>query len=439
MPRILQGPLKRALIVENPHESIDKMLVEAGIEVERLDFSPNAEQLGEILSAGRHQILFKRSRVPVTKEVIEKAKDLMAIQLCCIGDDSVDKSACADAGVLVFNDPVSNGRSVVELVMGHLIGLSRQLFETYRSTHTGVWEKSATARYEIHGKVLGVYGLGRIGRATARAAEGLGMKILFWDTREVALEVGEEMGWTKAKSPSELFSQSDAVTMHVSATDTEGRDNTMLITKELFMCLGRDRPTNSPRIFINLARGVIYNPEDLLHAIKEGAVKQAAVDVYPLEPGNNTHEWANPFMGEFRVATTPHIGAATQEAQPRIARRVVNTTLSYSEMGAIRDCVFSPRTKIALTENLDDKTILLVVHSTARGTKKALDDAIYEANANNLMSTHRDFSRWGVAVNVNLIDRPLNTQQLQDIVTRTTSVTGDIRAVRSIRQISSEV
>jgi D-3-phosphoglycerate dehydrogenase len=80
----------------------------------------------------------------------------------------------------------------------------------------------------------------------------------------------------------------------------------------------------------------------------------------------------------------------------------------------------------------------LVVHSTARGTKKALDDAIYEANANNLMSTHRDFSRWGVAVNVNLIDRPLNTQQLQDIVTRTTSVTGDIRAVRSIRQISSE-
>jgi D-3-phosphoglycerate dehydrogenase len=85
---------------------------------------------------------------------------------------------------------------------------------------------------------------------------------------------------------------------------------------------------------------------------------------------------------------------------------------------------------------LDDKTILLVVHSTARGTKKALDDAIYEANADNLMSTHRDFSMWGVAVNVNLLDRPLNEQQLHDIVTRTTSVTGDRKAVRLIRQIS---
>jgi D-3-phosphoglycerate dehydrogenase len=86
---------------------------------------------------------------------------------------------------------------------------------------------------------------------------------------------------------------------------------------------------------------------------------------------------------------------------------------------------------------LDDKTILLVVHSTERGTKKALDDAIYEANADNLMSTHRDFSMWGVAVNVNLLDRPLNEKQLKDIVTRTTSVTGDNKAVRLIRQITS--
>jgi D-3-phosphoglycerate dehydrogenase len=194
---------------------------------------------------------------------------------------------------------------------------------------------------------------------------------------------------------------------------------------------------NSPRIFINLARGVIYNPEDLLEAIESGAVRRAAVDVFPLEPGNNTKEWANPFSGEFRVATTPHIGAATQEAQPRIARRVVNTSLAYSNLGSIRDCVLSPRTKIALTENLDDKTILLVVHSTERGTKKALDDAIYEANADNLMSTHRDFSMWGVAVNVNLLDRPLNEKQLKDIVTRTTSVTGDNKAVRLIRQITS--
>ena len=438
MSRIHSGPLTRALVVENPHPSLAGMLEDQGIRVDWLQKAPNESELASILQEGRHQILFKRSRVPVSRSVVEAAPELLAVQLCCIGDDSVDKQACADHGVLVFNDPASNGRSVVELVIGHLIGLSRQLYETFEATHQGIWEKSAQERYEIRGKILGVYGLGRIGRATARAAEALGMQILFWDNREVAQEVGQEMGWTLADSSEHLFRGADAVTMHVSASDTHGQSNVDLLPRALLENLGADRPENSPRLFINAARGLLFKPEWLIEAVRHGNIRRAAVDVYPNEPGNNTAGWNNPYAGEARIATTPHIGAATQEAQPRIARRVAQTVRSYSQFGSIRDCVFSPRTAISMADELKGRSLLLVLHGTTRGTKRALDDAIFAANADNLRSMHRDFPRWGFALDVNLLDKTLSPDELQVIAERLVKETGDSNAVRLVRQISGE-
>ncbi len=435
MSRIVTGPLTRALVVESPHLQLDKALEEAGIEVERLAHSPGAAELAERLAEGGHQLLFKRSRVPVDAAVVHAARDLVAIQLCCIGDDSIDKVACAEAGVLVFNDPVSNGRSVVELVAGHLIALARGLYQTYEASRGGVWEKSAVDRWEVKGKVLGVLGLGRIGRQVARTAEALGMEVLFHDNRQVAQEVGLEMGWELAETTEALFRGSDAVTVHVSAADANGLSNEDFLGRDLLEQLGADRPENSPRLFINLARGSLMRSEDLLGAVESGAVRRAAVDVFPDEPMGRTDQWANPYAGEPRVATTPHIGAATQEAQPRIARRVAHTAGGYARSGSIRDCVFSPRTQISMAEELDQHTLLLVLHSTARGTKKALDDAIYEAGASNLRSQHRDFAKWGLAVDANVLDRPLTEEQLQRIVERTAEVTGEQDAVRLVRQI----
>jgi D-3-phosphoglycerate dehydrogenase len=435
MARIGNGPLKKALVVENPHPSLVGLLEDQGMEVEWLQQTPDEKTLTGILSDGGHEVLFKRSRVPVTRALVEAAPSLVAVQLCCIGDDSVDKQACADNGVLVFNDPVSNGRSVVELVIGQLIGLSRQLFETFDATHQGIWEKTAEERYEIRGKILGVYGLGRIGRGTARAAEALGMKILFWDNREVAQEVGQEMGWQLAESPEELFRGADAITMHVSASDTHGASNEDLLPKELLSCLGENRPENSPRLFINAARGLLFKPEWLIESIRNGHIRRAAVDVYPNEPGNNTAGWDNPYAGEPRIATTPHIGAATQEAQPRIARRVAQTMRGYSHFGSVRDCVLSPRTLISMADEIRGRSLLLVVHATTRGTKRALDDAIYAANADNLRSTHRDFPRWGIALDVNLLDKALTDEQLHEIATRLAAETGDPQAVRLVRQV----
>lgn len=433
MVRVLTEPLSRALVIESPHPSLDEHLAKVGIATTRVDKVPDEQTLIDALNRTRAQILFKRSRVPVTRAVIEACPDLFAVQLCCIGDDSVDKPACAEHGVLVFNDPVSNGRSVVELALGHMIALSRRLYETDQATHRNEWEKTASGRYEILGKTLGVVGLGNIGRRVARTAEALGMDIRFYDSRMVAMEVGQEMGWTSCESLEDLFRGSDLVTVHTSARDHRGKDNASLLDPYLGQ-LGADRPKNSPRIFLNLARGNVHSTEPLIDAVRSGAIRRAAVDVYPEEPAPGAPAWVNPYAGVNEITCTPHIGAATQEAQPRIARRVAATVANFSRLGSVRDCVFGPRTRLQLGDAAPGRTVLAVVHSVSRGTKKAVDDAIYEAEADNLGSAHKDFDI-GVAYDLALLDRPLPPAELERLVDRAAETANDPGAIRSIRQM----
>lgn len=429
--RILTAPFHSALVVESPHPSLDGHLAEGGIRVTRLDAVEDEDKLIDVIQDVGAQIVFKRSRVPITRRVLEACDSLHAIQLCCIGDDSVDKVAAADLGVLVFNDPVSNARSVVELAVGHLISLSRRLYETDVEMHSHVWNKSDKGRFEILGKHVGIVGLGNIGRQVARALEGLGMNVHFHDARFVAQEIGEEMGWTKHATLEDLFANVDLVTVHTSATDPSGVDNEGLLNGVL-ASLGKNRPEGSPRILLNLARGNVHSTEALLDAVASGAIRRAAVDVYPEEPSPGAAAWVNPYAKEPRIVCTPHIGAATQEAQPRIARRVATTMIGFSRHGAVRDCVFGPRERLSV-EAGRGHAVLAVVHSTRRGTKKAVDDAIYEAEASNLGSTHRDFDI-GVAYDLSVIDHPLERSELDALIARAHDLAGE-GAIRAVRQI----
>jgi len=426
-------PFTKALVVEQPHPALDDHLREIGIEPVRLREVPDEEALVEALQDTGAQVLFKRSRVPVTRSIVEQCPDLYAVQLCSIGTDSVDLQACAEHGVLVFNDPVSNGRSVVELAVGHMIALSRRLYETDVQMHHSEWAKSSSGRYEVRGKRLGIVGLGNIGRAVAKVAEELGLEVLFHDTRPVAVEVGTEMGWQPVPDLEALFRTVDIVTVHTSAKDTWGKSNSGLLDGVLGQ-LGAERPENSPRVFLNLARGNLHTSEALLDAVRSGAVRRAAVDVYEEEPAPGQRDWQNPYADEPRVSCTPHIGAATQEAQPRIARRVAGTMAGFSRFGSIRDCVFGPRSQMSVRANARGHVVLAVVHSVARGTKKAVDDAIYEAEASNLGSSHRDFDI-GVAYDLSVLDRPLSREELERLAERSKEIARDPEAVKVIRQI----
>ncbi len=433
--RILMEPLSRALVVESPHAKLDGHLSDIGIEVTRLHEVPDEDSLIKTLQDTRAQIIFKRSRVPITRRMIESCPELHAIQLCCIGDDSIDKDACADHGIMVFNDPVSNGRSVLELAISLLIGLSRRLYEGNRHSHNNNWEKTARRRYEIMDKHLGIVGLGNIGRQIARACQDLGMEVAFYDNRPVAREIGEEMGWKSYADLKDLFAHSDMVTVHTSAKDYMGEDNENLLDPYL-QYLGAERGEDSPRIFLNLARGNLHSSKALLEAVQNEQIMRAAVDVFPEEPApGHAKEWVNPYAGEHRIICSPHIGGATAEAQPRIARRVSYTVEGFSRYGSLRDCVFAPRVTLSMQDEARGHAVLAVVHSTARGTKKAVNDAIYKAECSNLGSAHRDFEI-GVAYDLSVIDHPLSREEIEELVETAIDIAGDKHAIRAVRQIS---
>jgi D-3-phosphoglycerate dehydrogenase len=433
--RRLNGRFRSALVLENPHESLDDELRAQGIEVERLPESATRDRdyVLSRLREGHHDLLFKRSRFIVDEEVLQASKSLAAVMLCCIGDDSVDKAAAAREGVLVLNDPVSNGRSVAEMVIGEMICLARRIFIAHEAGREHLWTKASSGRYELQGRTISVVGLGNIGRQVARLAESFGMRVAFYDQSSVAQEVGRAFGWMECRSLEEAFRTGDVVTLHLSAEDPQGRRNEDIIGLEHFRLLGADRGDNTPRVFINAARGFLYDPDALRAALDEGAVRAAAVDVFPEEPGSKDEEWHNPYADVTQVATTPHIGAATEEAQPRIAHHMAASARLLNQRGTVRDTVFRPKLTISLDAE-PGQWAIAVVHSDARGTKKAMADAIFEAGANNIDSNHHDFPRYGIAYEISAIDKPLAEEQIERMVERAREISGKADAFRSVRQ-----
>ena len=437
-PRFLNDHFEKALILEEPDPSLDDYLREQGIEPDRVPKPDCYDQdaMVERLKDGQHDLIYKRSKFVVDEQVVQASDNLAAIMLCCIGDDTVDKPACADEGVLVLNDPVSNGRSVVEMVIGEMIVLARRLYTANRSGRQHRWTKDSTRRYELMNKTLSIIGLGNIGQQLARLADAFGMDICFYDESDVAEEVGTTLGWTACSSLADAFRKGDFVTVHVSAEDPQGQPNRGLLDYSHFCQLGDDRPDNSPRAFINAARGFLYAPTDLKRAVDEGHVRAAAVDVFPEEPGSADEDWTNPYAEMDNVFTTPHIGAATQEAQPRIASRMATSTQLLNEHGTVRDTVFGQGHTIGINTE-PPHWVLAVVHSDVRGTKKAIDDSIYEAGASNLQSSHRDFPDLGIAYDINAIDQPLTDDQLSSLIESAVSLSDDPRAIRAIRQFEA--
>ena len=246
--RILRGPLQRALILENPDSVLDTGLAEVGFEVTRVPQTPDRTELYSLLEKHRPHLLFKRSRLEIDADVLDHAPDLFGVMLCCIGDDSVDKQAAADRGILVQNDPRSNGRSVAELVIGQLLVGARRIPEAWSEMREGRWEKSNVGRFEVKGRTLGIFGLGSIGKQVARLAESMGMEVLFYDTDEVAVGVGEAMEWQFVESPTQLFANSDVVTLHLSAEDFRGQLNRGLVSRKMLLSLGENRGSDSPTL-----------------------------------------------------------------------------------------------------------------------------------------------------------------------------------------------
>ena len=308
----------RILFLENISDVAVKNFHRHGYDkVEKISKALTEEQL--IQEIRDVHILGIRSKTQVTKKILDAAKKLQAIGCFCIGVNQVDLKEATRNGVVVFNAPYSNTRSVAELVIGASIMLIRKIPDKNKAAHEGIWMKEAKGSYELRGKTLGIVGYGNIGSQVSVLAESLGLKVLFYDV-ETKLPLGNA---EDARALTELLGRSDILTLHV--PETPHTKN--LINKNNLKYFKRGA------ILINYARGEVVELEALRKHILDGHIGGAAVDVFPWEPEKNGDRFQTPLQDLPNVILTPHIGGSTEEAQQNIGEDVSVKLFNYLEKG----------------------------------------------------------------------------------------------------------
>ena len=364
LPRNLSYPKNRIkiLLLENVHPVAFDNLSEDGFSVEIVDRSLTEDELIEKIK-GVH-VLGIRSKTQLTAKVLDAANKLLVVGAFCIGTTQIDLDYCKKKGVVVFNAPYSNTRSVVELAIGQIIMLMRNIFPRSVEIHNGQWNKTATNSREVRGKNLGIVGYGNIGKQLSVLAEALGMRVYYYD-----VEDRQALGnATKCSTLENLLNVSDVVSLHVD----DSKSNKDFIG---------EREINQMRqgsILINLSRGFVVAIPALVAALKSGKLAGAAIDVFPSEPrSNGPYETA--LQGLPNVILTPHIGGSTEEAQRDIADFVPNKLMHYINSGNTVDALNFPNIRLPKQVNSHR---FLHIHRNVPGIMAKINEVLahYEMN-----------------------------------------------------------
>ncbi len=331
LPRNISYPKNRIkiLLLENVHPAAFENLSGDGFSVELVKNSLSEEELISRIN-GVH-VLGIRSKTQVTAKVLAAANKLLVVGAFCIGTTQIDLEECKRKGVVVFNAPYSNTRSVVELAVGEIIMLMRSIFPRSTELHNGQWNKTAINSREIRGKNLGIVGYGNIGKQLSVLAESLGMRVYYYDIND-QLALGNAI---KCTTLEDLLNVSDVVSLHV---DDNKANHNLIGEREI-------RQMRDSAMLINLSRGFVVDIGALVAALKNGKLAGAAVDVYPEEPGGNG-DYHTELSGMNNVILTPHIGGSTEEAQRDIADFVPNKIMDYMNSGSTVDAVNFPNIRL---------------------------------------------------------------------------------------------
>lgn len=302
----------KVLIADEVDQECPSRLKAAGFDVKEW-YGISQDDLKKVISD--YEILVVRSRTKVTKEIIDLGKSLKMIARVGVGLDTIDVEAAQAKGIKVINTPQMSTVAVAELTISLMLNLLRGTHKAIESMKKGLWEKKHFYGNELHGKVLGIVGFGRIGRAVAERAHAFGMKILVYDLF-VDNEVLSKLGASRAGSIEALLSGSDIVTLHVTLTP----ETKHMINARTLSLMRRGS------YLINTSRGEVVNTKDLLEAVKSGQIAGAALDVYENEPPREP--WERELISLPNVIATPHIGAQTREAQVAgaiaVAENIIN-------------------------------------------------------------------------------------------------------------------
>ncbi len=309
----------KILMLENISDAAIKVFKDAGYaDIKKISGALSEEQL--INEIKQVHMVGIRSKTQITEKVLQHAEKLQAIGCFCIGTNQVNLHAARKKGIVVFNAPYSNTRSVAELVIGASIILIRKILDKNKAAHEGQWNKDAKGSFEIRGKTLGIIGYGNIGSQVSILAESLGMKVIFYDTI-TKLPLGNA---ESRKTLKEVVSKADIITLHI--PETQQTKN--LINKSLL------KHFKKGSILINFARGEVVDLDALTNALTNRDLSGAAIDVFPVEPEKNGDPFSSPLQNIPNVLLTPHIGGSTEEAQYNIGEDVSAKLLQYLEMGA---------------------------------------------------------------------------------------------------------
>ena len=283
----------------------------AGLEVdEKTDLTP--DRLATEI--GGYDAIVIRSATKVRAAIIDAADSLQLVVRAGVGLDNVDVAYAEEKGIVVRNTPAASSNSVAELALGHILSLARHIGRGTVSLKAGKWEKKALKGIEIDGKTLGIIGIGRIGCSLARKATPLGMRVIAFDA---FLETCPVAGLVEMVDMDGLLAVSDFISLHIPFDPASGST----IGEAQFA-----KMKDGVRI-VNCARGGVIDEAALVAAIKSGKVAAAALDVFETEPPAPDHA----IFGIENVSLTPHIGAATVEAQARVGAEAAQIVIDFAK------------------------------------------------------------------------------------------------------------
>lgn len=364
----------KVLLLENVHPDALGLMKEEGYNVTTYSGAMDEDELAEKIKDV--SVLGIRSKTQLTRKVLDNAPRLIAVGAFCIGTNQIDIEACLEKGIAVFNAPYSNTRSVVELAIGEIIMLSRNLPDKLKLMHDGIWDKSAANSREIRGKKIGIIGYGNIGAQLSVVAESIGFDVYYYDIVE-KLALGNA---TKCKSLHELLQKVDIVSLHV-----DGRkENQNLIGEKEFEMM------KEGVIFLNLSRGHVVDIDALVKNIKGGKIIGAGIDVFPQEPKTNSESFESALRNLPNVILTPHIGGSTEEAQANIGNFVPGKIMEYINTGSTTNSVNFPNLQLPILENAHR---LIHIHRNMPGII---------AKINNIFAHH----------NINIVGQHLKTNEV---------------------------
>ncbi|MDU8929460.1 phosphoglycerate dehydrogenase [Alisedimentitalea sp. MJ-SS2] len=314
----------KVLVSDKLSETAVQIFRDRGIDVDfQPDLGKDKDKLAEVI--GQYDGLAIRSATKVTEKILANADNLKVIARAGIGTDNIDKDAASKKGVIVMNTPFGNMITTAEHAIAMMFAVARQIPEASASTHAGKWEKSKFMGTELTNKTLGVIGAGNIGGIVCDRARGLKMKVIAYDPF-LSEEKADSMGVEKVELD-DLLARADFITLHVPFTEA---------TKNILSRENLEKTKKGVRI-INCARGGLVDEEALSELLKSGHVAGAAFDVFAVEPATE-----NALFNLPNVVCTPHLGAATTEAQENVALQVAEQMSDYLLTGAVTNALNMP-------------------------------------------------------------------------------------------------